>query len=33
MTDLPATFLWLHYDLEVFIDDSSRYRATSCIRR
>ena len=22
-TDLPATFLWLHHDLEVFLDDSS----------
>jgi putative deaminase/isomerase len=21
-TDLPATFLWLHHDLEVFLDDS-----------
>jgi galactosamine-6-phosphate isomerase len=23
-TDLPATFLWLHPDVEVFLDDSSR---------
>jgi len=23
-TDLPATFLWLHHDVEVFLDDSSR---------
>jgi putative deaminase/isomerase len=22
-TELPATFLWLHHDLEVFLDDSS----------
>ena len=21
-TDLPASFLWLHHDLEVFLDDS-----------
>ena len=23
-TDLPASFLWLHHDVEVFLDDSSR---------
>jgi 6-phosphogluconolactonase/glucosamine-6-phosphate isomerase/deaminase len=22
-TELPATFLWLHHDVEVFLDDSS----------
>jgi galactosamine-6-phosphate isomerase len=21
-TELPATFLWLHHDLEIFLDDS-----------
>jgi galactosamine-6-phosphate isomerase len=23
-TDLPASFLWLHQDVEVFLDDSCR---------